>query len=1332
MSVLIQKLAEEIFEILKSYGKTLILYDGSGNVTYTPAQATRIFIQPEKMMLSISNDGDDNEVKLYMSNNTSLIDMMKLINTLRQTCTRLNSMFNVRKYGKELSPKDFAYQVVGEDLHESYWGSQRTSYCKIGECKVIFHHNKNINEELKGSRSRNIKNIYIENKNKEKYLFPTNNIRGAKAIARHISSGGSIYDRVGDYIIETSKEYDILKKSLPFIGKDDDIRENIKTRMRDINKTFDVIRGSRNYKKYHDFFANKSLYEFTNYNNDIEKTLEDTYKDSLVEESIPYIVSIMSGNNSLLPHLVIESDNGILDIINNFKRKFKYGIDYVISDNNITFYNPNCLSDILHFSDENNIPYNIQNTPEINNEEKPVIDWIEVENIHDLLSAINMELGFEPNVDYIIDNNKIGFYSGEKLAEILNLLNITNTNFVKIPNEYDNMNEEENNMPDNSQDKILQFATQWLADNTDSSAKLSPEDTTHDRAAIEGKAKQLSDELKNFMRSSTSVEGIEKVSARQFRSKRDEQAYKISSVAEAPGLHGDVLFNFLAALSEKIRNSLPLDNNEKAVASKAISLYNSAPETEDTTDQRSTETSQEPSDEVEESSVVESEDYTNLLSIAWKNIPQDLYKRLNSSSFGKVLAQEGDRLNGHVNYDIDPGKEELFRTTVKRYASMYNCENKVTVSRVMEIKKPKEIGKWKDYMESKSNEDLKLDEWFNQFDPDKIIKEDEDANDIVADELDKDKSEVECDDDASSTEINETEETECDEDEDEDEDETPFNKKDEGELAESINYIKNNGKLNFAYLENGNGNFTIYEEKTLTPISIITNEEVADKLCNSYNGGRYNTIKNKLISNLTEELNTLTKEIEQENLNEEQIKKLAISKKLNEYAISQYSPSYEVDVNRSFGVERNVNISSEYGMITSISEQLFRLASKNKLFENIDFTSEVFESSASDIFKSEIKPRLKECGFTFDDEPEIETTEEIPDDVDISIIKAIPKDNGMDSVETPITLGDLSTLLSDIFSSSPEVEIDDTVGPEDEQVEVDEDYMGRDLHAITKNASSNLDVHHLINTGYFGEPTDLSHREEQILVNQLADLLYQQALENDSSLKNSTLTPTNFNGAASQLFLSKKKDFVDAGFGFPSDSPYTLEEDEIGDNQSPIDIARRMGYDAAKSGDKDRFDSNLRALMNNHPGDEQREDIHKAFIDGMDDFKSGRHVEEGKDLGKKGKNFSKIAKSAGKEYGSKEAGEKVAGAVLAKLRKEHPEEYSESSSPSMSSITSKLDEIFNEDDAELDITDDADNTGIDTIPTDVQATMRNDVESDIVDNPHSDMLNDLRRRAGLA
>ena len=49
---------------------------------------------------------------------------------------------------------------------------------------------------------------------------------------------------------------------------------------------------------------------------------------------------------------------------------------------------------------------------------------------------------------------------------------------------------------------------------------------------------------------------------------------------------------------------------------------------------------------------------------------------------------------------------------------------------------------------------------------------------------------------------------------------------------------------------------------------------------------------------------------------------------------------------------------------------------------------------------------------------------------------------------------------------------------------------------------------------------------------------------------------------------------------------------------------------------------------------------------------SAKKARAGKDIGKPGKAFSKIAKEAGERYGSEERGEKVAGAVLAKLRKE--------------------------------------------------------------------------------
>lgn len=53
----------------------------------------------------------------------------------------------------------------------------------------------------------------------------------------------------------------------------------------------------------------------------------------------------------------------------------------------------------------------------------------------------------------------------------------------------------------------------------------------------------------------------------------------------------------------------------------------------------------------------------------------------------------------------------------------------------------------------------------------------------------------------------------------------------------------------------------------------------------------------------------------------------------------------------------------------------------------------------------------------------------------------------------------------------------------------------------------------------------------------------------------------------------------------------------------------------------------------------------------MSKSQAAKQARKGKDMGKKGKNFSKIVSKAGKEYGSKESGERVAGAIFQKLRK---------------------------------------------------------------------------------
>jgi hypothetical protein len=78
---------------------------------------------------------------------------------------------------------------------------------------------------------------------------------------------------------------------------------------------------------------------------------------------------------------------------------------------------------------------------------------------------------------------------------------------------------------------------------------------------------------------------------------------------------------------------------------------------------------------------------------------------------------------------------------------------------------------------------------------------------------------------------------------------------------------------------------------------------------------------------------------------------------------------------------------------------------------------------------------------------------------------------------------------------------------------------------------------------------------------------------------------------------------------------------------------------------KEYIDSARDYLKANRP-----EDSDMAMAEASTGDYSAKKARAGKDIGKPGKTFAKIAKSAGERYGSKERGEKVAGAVLAKLR----------------------------------------------------------------------------------
>ncbi len=103
-----------------------------------------------------------------------------------------------------------------------------------------------------------------------------------------------------------------------------------------------------------------------------------------------------------------------------------------------------------------------------------------------------------------------------------------------------------------------------------------------------------------------------------------------------------------------------------------------------------------------------------------------------------------------------------------------------------------------------------------------------------------------------------------------------------------------------------------------------------------------------------------------------------------------------------------------------------------------------------------------------------------------------------------------------------------------------------------------------------------------------------------------------------------------------------VDQDKDGDNDfADVRIARMIASGVPKHV--------AIAKVKNKPYNEEVE-IEEATL-------SAKAARAGKDIGKPGKQFAKIAASAAERYGSKERGEKVAGAILKKMRAKAHEEF---------------------------------------------------------------------------
>lgn len=210
MSIILSKATQRIFDILKGSGQTLYMFDSEGTRIYDSEKATRFFTEPTNMMIMINSE-DSGNISVYISSNSDVTENKKLIDMLRQTARHYNMDYSLKKFGKKLSPRDFAHLS-----ESSLFGSSKSSYQKIGEIKLILRHSNKINEEVRGARSRRIAQTFIEDCEGQRFKLPTNWLAGNRAVAKYVSEGGKFHDDMGSKLRKLTEQYVDLRNMFKF------------------------------------------------------------------------------------------------------------------------------------------------------------------------------------------------------------------------------------------------------------------------------------------------------------------------------------------------------------------------------------------------------------------------------------------------------------------------------------------------------------------------------------------------------------------------------------------------------------------------------------------------------------------------------------------------------------------------------------------------------------------------------------------------------------------------------------------------------------------------------------------------------------------------------------------------------------------------------------------------------------------------------------------------------------------------------------------------------------------------------------------------------------
>lgn len=310
MAVNMNVIAEKIMKFIRGNGLQVQMFDDeSGKSVADPTAARYFYVDDPNIMIFL--DDKTGEIKFHMGEDISLEDpTVSKISKNMKLLARSNMLdFDIRTFGKRIEPRHYGYKIEQnkeqkvDDVFESISpleGSSRTSRQTLENAKIIVRHRAPVNEEQRGSRSRNISSIFIENNAGERFKYPFKHLSGARAMARHVSSGGNPMDTTGSAIVEMSENLYKLKEFMGIVSKQGLINEanrdvvfNVKRKINHIKETISKLSTSRGYASFVESLALNETEEQQEITEDVINSYISKFTKSTFEESLKDILPLV-------------------------------------------------------------------------------------------------------------------------------------------------------------------------------------------------------------------------------------------------------------------------------------------------------------------------------------------------------------------------------------------------------------------------------------------------------------------------------------------------------------------------------------------------------------------------------------------------------------------------------------------------------------------------------------------------------------------------------------------------------------------------------------------------------------------------------------------------------------------------------------------------------------------------------------------------------------------------------------------------------------------------------------------------------------------------------